>query len=132
MNSEAQILRIRSTAAGKNREEVKSLRLIANYRPGTYGETFDSALAAGEASLRALGYDADEVHDAAERFREHDLEVIRRMHAVRDHGVEVLASTSKELREELAELFAEDEQQLAPARAAARVAHAGSPGRNPG
>ena len=65
-------------------------------------------------------------------FREHDLEVIRRMHAVRDHGVEVLASTSKELREELAELFAEDEQQLAPAREAARVAHAGSPGRNPG
>jgi hypothetical protein len=33
---------------------------------------------------------------------------------VRDHGVEALASTSKELREELAELFAEDEELLEP------------------
>jgi glutathione-regulated potassium-efflux system ancillary protein KefC len=81
-----------------------------------YRETFDSAMAAAEASLRTLGYDAGEVHRAAERFREHDHEVIRRMHAVRDHGVEALASTSKELREELAELFAEDEELLEPLR----------------
>jgi uncharacterized membrane protein len=81
-----------------------------------YRETFDSAMAAAEASLRRLGYDAGEVHRAAERFREHDHEVIRRMHAVRDHGVEALASTSKELREELAELFAEDEELLEPLR----------------
>jgi glutathione-regulated potassium-efflux system ancillary protein KefC len=81
-----------------------------------YRETFDSALSAGEASLRILGYDTEEVHSAAERFREHDLEVIRRMHAVRDHGTEALASTSKELREELAALFEEDDQQLEPVR----------------
>jgi glutathione-regulated potassium-efflux system ancillary protein KefC len=77
-----------------------------------YRETFDTALAAGEAVLRDLGFGAFEVHRAGKRFRAHDIESLQHIHMARKESVEHAIDAAIRAREELKELFAEDEVPL--------------------
>ncbi len=74
-----------------------------------YRETFDTALAAGEAVLRDLGYGAFEVHRAGKRFRAHDIESLEHIHLARQESVEHAIDAVIRARDELKELYAEDE-----------------------
>lgn len=79
-------------------------------------ETLLSSLEMGRQVLTALGLAEDTVRASVERFREHDLQTLRRQHAVY-HDESQLIQTSKEAAAELEGLFETDPaQDGAPAR----------------
>ena len=78
----------------------------------THREAFDTALAMGEEALRELGYPAFEVHRAAKRFRHHDTQSLREIHAQTKKSPELGISAAIQARETLEKLFAEDSEPL--------------------
>jgi glutathione-regulated potassium-efflux system ancillary protein KefC len=72
-------------------------------------ETFDGAVSAGKQVLRSLGFGAFQVEQAAVRFKEHDLETMHRLHAMRRNETEYL-TRAIEAREEIERMLATDSE----------------------
>jgi glutathione-regulated potassium-efflux system ancillary protein KefC len=72
-------------------------------------ETFDSALAVGKQALRALGFGAFQVEQAAVRFKQHDVDTMHRLHSMRGNETEYF-SRAIEAREEIERMLATDHE----------------------
>lgn len=72
-------------------------------------ETFDAALAAGKHILRGLGFGAFQVEQSAVRFKQHDVETMYHLHAMRRNEAEYV-SRSIEAREEVERMLAADRE----------------------
>jgi glutathione-regulated potassium-efflux system ancillary protein KefC len=67
-------------------------------------ETFDSSLSLGAEVLRGLGYTAHGAWRAANRFRDHNLEMLRELHKLRqDQGA--LVARARQVRDDLTAMF---------------------------
>jgi len=75
-------------------------------------ETFQSALALGQATLAAVGGDAERARRATKRFAEHDNVVLSKLYAVHTSDIDANVSISNELREQFARTLREDEAAL--------------------
>ncbi len=87
-----------------------------------YRETFYSALYAGEAVLRQLGFNALAVHRSAERFRQHDDELLLKMYQVHEQGAQALANACMQMRSEFNNSF-DNEMYERDAHSLARQPH---------
>ena len=76
---------------------------------GIERETFQSALALGEAALAAVTGDADRARYVVKRFVDHDREVVARLYAVHQDEQAHHVSVSNELRDQFARTMTEDE-----------------------
>jgi glutathione-regulated potassium-efflux system ancillary protein KefC len=83
-------------------------------------ETFQSALALGEATLAAVSGSAERASRARKRFAEHDNVVLAKLYAVHVNDIDANVTVSNELREQFARTLREDE--------AANAAREGEPG----
>ncbi len=72
-------------------------------------ETFQSALALGQATLAAVGADAERAARAVQSFAEHDNEVLAKLYAVHKSDPDARVSVSNELRDQFARTLREDE-----------------------
>lgn len=72
-------------------------------------ETFDAAVAAGRRVLRVLGFGAYQVEQAAQRFKQHDVETMLRLHETRKNEAEYL-TRALEAREEIGRMLAADRE----------------------
>ncbi len=72
-------------------------------------ETFQSALALGQATLAAVGADAERAARAVQSFAEHDSEVLAKLYAVHKSDPDARVSVSNELRDQFAHTLQEDE-----------------------
>ncbi|MEQ1565010.1 MAG: monovalent cation:proton antiporter-2 (CPA2) family protein [Myxococcota bacterium] len=77
------------------RGRTEAYELLEAGVAGTYRETFDTALRAGEDALRLLGLPAHAAHRAARTFRQHDERVLRELAAHR-HDEQTLAVRARE------------------------------------
>jgi len=75
-------------------------------------ETFQSALELGQATLAAVGGDAERARRATKRFAEHDNVVLSKLYAVHTSDIDANVSISNELREQFARTLREDEAAL--------------------
>jgi len=73
-------------------------------------ETFQSALALGEAVLTAATGSARRAHRAVRTFAEHDREVVSKLYAVHKQDPDAHVLVSNELRDQLARTLTEDEE----------------------
>ena len=76
-------------------------------------ETFQSALALGEATLAAVGGDAERARRAVQRFAQHDEVVLAKLYEVHKNQPDAHVSVSNELRDQFARTLREDEAALA-------------------
>ena len=76
-------------------------------------ETFQSALALGQATLAAVGADADRAARAIKSFAEHDAVVLTKLYAVHQSDPDAHLSVSNELRDQFALTLREDEAVIA-------------------
>jgi len=91
-----------------NRQEVyEMMKLDISF---IVRETFESALAMGEAALRELDYDADRAKRAAQRFRQHDLQTIDALFPYHQDEASLI-SKSKEARQDLERLLSERDEE---------------------
>jgi glutathione-regulated potassium-efflux system ancillary protein KefC len=77
-------------------------------------ETFQSALALGEAALAAVTGDEERAKRTARTFARHDEEVLAKLYAVHKDEPDAHVSVSNELRDQLARTLREDEAAIAP------------------
>ena len=76
-------------------------------------ETFQSALALGQATLAAVGADAERAARAVQSFAEHDSEVLAKLYAVHKSDPDARISVSNELRDQFTHTLQEDEAAIA-------------------
>jgi glutathione-regulated potassium-efflux system ancillary protein KefC len=72
-------------------------------------ETFQSALALGQATLAAVSGNAERANRAVRKFSEHDNLVLSKLYAVHKSDIDSNISISNELREQFARTLSEDE-----------------------
>jgi glutathione-regulated potassium-efflux system ancillary protein KefC len=72
-------------------------------------ETFDAAVAAGRRVLRELGFGAYQVEQSAQRFKQHDVETMLRLHQTRKNEAEYL-TRALEARDEIDRMLAADRE----------------------
>ncbi len=82
-------------------------------------ETFQSALALGQATLAAVSGSSERAQRATQRFAEHDGVVLSKLYTVHTSDIDANVSISNELRDQFARTLREDEATLA-AKAAER------------
>jgi len=76
-------------------------------------ETFQSALALGEATLAAVGANAERARRAVQRFSQHDNVVLSKLYAVHKNEPDAHVSVSNELRDQFDRTLREDEAAIA-------------------
>lgn len=79
-----------------------------------FRETWHTSLAMVESLLASLGHSADDIATTVHRFAEHDVDALRRQHAVYQDEARLVA-TIQQARDELRSLFDQDDPAATPA-----------------
>ncbi|MFN0160328.1 MAG: monovalent cation:proton antiporter-2 (CPA2) family protein [Burkholderiales bacterium] len=100
-------------ARARNRAHAHRLNELGVTR--VYRETWHTSIEMAQQSLLRLGFPASDTAMTIARFRDHDLELLKRQQAV--HGDEAaLIQTSREASDELKALFESDREEQSPSK----------------
>jgi glutathione-regulated potassium-efflux system ancillary protein KefC len=94
-------------ARARNVQHVYALmdRSIAGYER----ETFESSLRLGSKVLEGLGWPAHTAWRATNRFREHNLEMLKDLHQIRNDQA-ALVARARQVREDLTAMFEKEKE----------------------